>query len=779
MEPGDELGERYRLEERIGRGAFGEVWRGLDQRLHRLVAIKVLLSLHSDDRLIRRFRREALIAAGLQHPGIAVVHDVDRDGDQWFIVMELLVGRDLSELLATASAGLPIAQVISMGVQIGQALATAHARGVVHRDLKPSNLFMIDGQVKICDFGIAWAAHATSFLTAKGEALGTPHYMAPEQWRGERVDARADLYSFGCVLHALLTGRPPFAPGGLPALMHQHLAVVPDGPRAVRSEVPAELDVLVVELLAKDPADRPADADAVVARLERIADLLSAGADTTVSGGSARPGPAAQTSSEDRFAVRRRLIDDAEDAARSIGSPSEQARTLIKIAAETCVDEPGRVSGLIDDAERLIGAADDAFALSLVWLELLTAWPAIDDVITAERARGLLESAENFAHADPDREYFTTQNTETLLERIACAWYPHDPVRAEKAARGIPDPARRQRAIGALADTAVRYDTDDAERLARTLDPRHQAEALAHIAARIAAYDPVRAGRILKDAERALGGVARDERDGARASVAYVLAAGDLAKAPWLQVEAKRLIEYIPGDEERHRARARLAKAIAAHDPETARTNLTLTELGVDADISSRTTRDLIKFDIGEALIHLRSPEAERAAFQINDCGLRGRLLLELLPVLADVDADRAERLAHHVHAVDQRAVALALAARAVAVTDPGNARRLLDGAERLADVAGGNLGPHPGVFEQIAAVVATYSPDQAERIITSAISDPQHRAHALSRIAEIVAEHDTGRAERIARTVTEPAPRATALLAIARVDRPSSSPAS
>ncbi|GAB3975353.1 hypothetical protein GCM10029978_059270 [Actinoallomurus acanthiterrae] len=777
MEPGNELGERYRLEERIGRGAFGEVWRGFDQRLHRRVAIKVLLSLHSDPRLIQRFRREALIAAGLQHPGIAVVHDVDRDGDQWFIVMELLVGRDLSDLLATAPTGLPIDRVISLGVQIGQALAVAHDRGVVHRDLKPSNLFVVDGQVKICDFGIAWAAHATSPLTAKGEALGTPHYMSPEQWRGERVDARADLYSFGCVLHALLTGRPPFAAGGLPALMHRHLAVAPAGPRAVRSEVPAELDALVLELLAKDPEDRPAGAAAVVARLERIGDLLSAGADTTVSSGPARP--AAQTSSADRFAVRRRLIDDAEAAARSIDSPPEQARALIRIAAEACVDEPGRVGGLIDDAERLIGATDDAFALSLVWIELLTAWSAIVDVLTAERARGLLESAENFARADPDREFFTAQNTEALLGLVARAWYPHDPARAENAARGIPDPARRQDVIVALADTAVRYDTDDAERLARTLDPLHQSGALAHIAARIAAYDPVRAARILKDAERALGGIAHAERDGARAAVVHALAAGDLAKTPWLQKEAKRLLEYISGDAERHRARARLANVVAAHDPETARGFLRLTELGVDGDVSSSTTRDLIKFDIGEALIRLRSPEAERAAFQINDCGLRGRLMIELIPVLADVDADRAERLAHHVHAVDQRAVALALAAKAVAVTDPGNARRLVDDAERLAGMAGANLEPDPGLFGEIAAVVATYSPGQAERIITSAISDPQRRAHALSRIAQIGAEHDTDRAERIARTITEPAPRAVALLSIARAYRPSTPTAS
>ncbi|WP_431904442.1 WD40 repeat domain-containing serine/threonine protein kinase [Nonomuraea sp. bgisy101] len=276
VQPGDELASRYLLEGQLGWGGMGEVWRALDQRLHRPVAVKVLTALghssHTSPSQTERFRREALTTAGLQHPGIVVVHDADQHADQWFIVMELLHGQDLAAVLdSTPDHRLPIEQVLVLGIQIAQALSAAHSRGVIHRDFKPANLFLTDGgQVKICDFGIASAANATSVLTAEGQRLGTPHYMSPEQWQGGRVDARSDLYSFGCVLHALLTGRPPFASSEMAVVMHHHLVVPPLGPRAYRAEVPERLDELVVRLLAKEPDSRPANADRVVAALEAI-----------------------------------------------------------------------------------------------------------------------------------------------------------------------------------------------------------------------------------------------------------------------------------------------------------------------------------------------------------------------------------------------------------------------------------------------------------------------------------------------------------------------------
>jgi len=262
---------RYVLQALLGRGGMGEVWRGVDEQLDRPVAVKLLREHFADPELAGRFRREARIAARLQHPGITVVHDVGSDNGQLFIIMELLHGRDLAAMLAEAPAGLPIDAAVSLTVQAAEALQAAHAGQVVHRDLKPANLFVLDGgQLKICDFGIAWAVDATTHLTAAGQAIGTPAYMSPEQCRGQQVDERSDLYSLGCVLYALLTGQPPFAAGQPLAIMSQHLNATPTAPRTIRPDIPPELDRLVLELLAKDSVHRPAGAYHVIAALRAL-----------------------------------------------------------------------------------------------------------------------------------------------------------------------------------------------------------------------------------------------------------------------------------------------------------------------------------------------------------------------------------------------------------------------------------------------------------------------------------------------------------------------------
>jgi serine/threonine protein kinase len=268
---GFKLSGRYALDALLGRGGMGEVWRGVDEHLDRPVAVKVLREHLADPELAGRFRREARIAGRLQHPGITVVHDVGSDNGQLFIVMELLHGRDLAAMLAEAPGGLAIDTVVSLTIQAAEALQAAHAMHVVHRDLKPANLFVLDsGQLKICDFGIAWAVDSTTRLTAAGQAIGTPAYMSPEQCQGQQVDARSDLYSLGCVLYELLTGRPPFAGGHPLAIMAHHLNTRPAAPRTIRLDIPPELDHLVLDLLAKDPASRPADASHVIAALQAL-----------------------------------------------------------------------------------------------------------------------------------------------------------------------------------------------------------------------------------------------------------------------------------------------------------------------------------------------------------------------------------------------------------------------------------------------------------------------------------------------------------------------------
>ncbi|MFI1715263.1 tetratricopeptide repeat protein [Streptomyces litmocidini] len=263
---------RYRLHEVIGRGGMGEVWRATDEALGRGVAVKCLKPLgpQQDPQVLtvvrERFRREARVAAALQHRGITVVHDFGEYDGVLFLVMELLEGRNLSQLLVSNDQHpLPVEDVVEIADQVADALAYTHRMGIVHRDLKPANIMRLrDGTVKICDFGIARLGTDmgfTSKLTGTGIAMGTPHYMSPEQiGGGGEIDHRSDLYSLGCVLYELATGAPPFDLGDSWAILIGHRDTVPTPPRALRAELPDYFDRIVVDLLAKVPEERPADA---------------------------------------------------------------------------------------------------------------------------------------------------------------------------------------------------------------------------------------------------------------------------------------------------------------------------------------------------------------------------------------------------------------------------------------------------------------------------------------------------------------------------------------
>jgi serine/threonine-protein kinase len=260
------IGDRYRLDEQVGRGGTATVWRGVDLDTGVPVAVKVL----DRDQAARpvaleRMRREAETVARLEHPNIIASHDLGVDGDAGFMAMELVDGPTVADLLTTGG-WLTVERAVAIAEQVCAALAAAHDAGVIHRDIKPGNLIVShSGTVKVCDFGIArlQARDGDAALTAHSQAVGTCEYMAPEQAVGDPIDARTDLYSLGCVLYAMLTGRPPFVGDSAMAVLHQHLHKAPTPVRTVRGDVPPALDQLVERLLAKDPAGRPATATEV------------------------------------------------------------------------------------------------------------------------------------------------------------------------------------------------------------------------------------------------------------------------------------------------------------------------------------------------------------------------------------------------------------------------------------------------------------------------------------------------------------------------------------
>jgi len=278
IDPGTVVGN-YRVVELLATGGMGEVFRGEHVHLGRPVAIKFLHQrLIGNPEALARFCAEARAASRIRHPGVVALFDFGPHEDSAYLVMELLAGETLTERIAAAGALAPEA-AIDIGLQLADALAAAHASGVVHRDLKPDNVLLVPDRLRpsreravLIDFGVAKVAAglAAPLHTLHGDLLGTPFYMAPEQGvDAGAVDQRSDVYSLGCVLYRMLSGRVPFD-GGLMDILLAHQRAAPQPLRAIDPGIPAELDALVAHMMAKAPRARPQDMSRVARALDCI-----------------------------------------------------------------------------------------------------------------------------------------------------------------------------------------------------------------------------------------------------------------------------------------------------------------------------------------------------------------------------------------------------------------------------------------------------------------------------------------------------------------------------
>jgi hypothetical protein len=382
MKPGDLVGDRFVVAELAGTGGMGRVYKATDRRTGAPIALKIIAS--GDAAADARFDHEARVLAALEHPRVVRYVAHGRAGaEELWLAMEWIEGETLGDRLTRAALRVEESLAVARGV--AEALAAAHARGVVHRDIKPSNIVLADGdpaRVKVLDFGIAHVLGATRALTRTGTVMGTPGYLAPEQARGDRgsIDARADVFSLGAVLFECLAGRPAFEGTHVMALLAKLLLEEPPRLADVRPGVPPALDALVARMLAKEPSARPSDGAAVLAALARVGEAEGAG-----------PGepPAAQraiTTSEQRLLSV--VVATPAPEARS-AAPAPEARSAALDARPADATAPDlwstRITA-IHAATAPLGARVERLADGTLLLVLAGSGSAMDQAAQAARA---------------------------------------------------------------------------------------------------------------------------------------------------------------------------------------------------------------------------------------------------------------------------------------------------------------------------------------------------------------------------------------------------------
>jgi serine/threonine-protein kinase len=303
------LGERYQLQDPIGRGGMATIYRGRDLRMDRVVAIKVLREVYSTDpKFVTRFQREAKAASSLQHPNIVQVYDYGQSDGNYFIVMELIEGTDLRRYLRSRGV-LAVDRAIIIAHDVALGLGAAHRRAIVHRDVKPQNILVgRDGSIKLTDFGIAsvYKDINAERLTTTGMTLGTVQYYAPEQAQGEIVSPSADVYALGIVMYEMLTGRTPFDGDTPVAVAMQHIQDTPTPPRQLNPNIPPALEEIILNCLEKEPGARFRDGSTLARALELLGEEELAGgpsaATSIMPGGPVTPPPPVASSFNNQMA---------------------------------------------------------------------------------------------------------------------------------------------------------------------------------------------------------------------------------------------------------------------------------------------------------------------------------------------------------------------------------------------------------------------------------------------------------------------------------------------